>query len=199
MRAVLCRAWGEPSTVEIEEVERPVPGASEVRISVRASGVNFADALMVAGKYQFKPPFPFSPGFEVSGVVAEAGGDIADLKLGDRVMATLPHGGYAEEVVIPEATVVRMPEGMDFPTAASFPVAYGTAHLALTRRAALEAGDVLLVNGASGNVGRAAVEIGNAWAPPWSRPEAVRRALRWRPGAGPISSSTTGGRTSVTG
>lgn len=160
MRAVLCRAWGEPSTLEIEEVERPVPGPDEIRISVRASGVNFADALMVAGKYQFKPPFPFSPGFEVSGVVAETAGGVAGLEVGDRVMAALPHGGYAEEVVVPEANVVQMPEGMDFPTAASFPVAYGTAHLALTHRANLETGDVLLVHGASGNVGRAAVEIG---------------------------------------
>lgn len=160
MRAVLCREWGEPSTLAIEEVERPAPDAGEVRISVRASGVNFADALMVAGKYQFKPPFPFSPGFEVSGVVVEAGGGVASLGVGDRVMAALPHGGYAEEVVVPEANVVQMPEGMDFPTAASFPVAYGTAHLALTRRANLGAEDVLLVHGASGNVGRAAVEIG---------------------------------------
>lgn len=160
MRAVLCRAWGEPSTLEIEEVERPVPGPDEIRISVRASGVNFADALMVAGKYQFKPPFPFSPGFEVSGVVAETAGGVAGLEVGDRVMAALPHGGYAEEVVVPEANVVQMPEGMDFPTAASFPVAYGTAHLALTHRANLKTGDVLLVHGASGSVGRAAVEIG---------------------------------------
>lgn len=157
---MLCRGWGDPSTLAVEEVEQPVPHAGEVRVSVRAAGVNFADALMVAGRYQFKPPFPCSPGFEVSDVVAEAGAGATDFEVGDRVMAALPHGGYAEEITVPAANVVPMPEGMDFPTAAAFPVAYGTTHLALTHRARLGRGDVLLVHGAAGNVGRAAVEIG---------------------------------------
>ena len=160
MRAILCKEWGEPSTLVFEEIESPVPAAGEVRIAVRAAGVNFADVLMVSGQYQFKPPFPFSPGFEVSGLVSDVGEGVYGLEPGDRVMAALPHGGYAEEVVAPAVNVLPIPEGMDFPTAAAFPVAYGTAHLALTHRAHLEADDVLLVHGGAGTVGRAATEIG---------------------------------------
>ena len=160
MKAVLCKGWGDPSTLVFEEVESPSLVAGEVRISVRAAGVNFADNLMIAGQYQFKPAFPFSPGFEVSGVVARVGEEVSDLEPGDRVMAALPHGGYAEEVVASATNVLPIPDGMDFPAAAAFPVAYGTAHLALVHRAGLGAGDVLLVHGAAGSVGRAAVEIG---------------------------------------
>ena len=127
---------------------------------VRAAGVNFADNLMIAGQYQFKPPFPFSPGFEVSGVIAEVGEGVDELEPGDRVMAALGHGGYAEEVVVPVANVLPIPEGMNFPTAAAFPLVYATAHLALIHRARLEANEVLLVHGGAGNVGRAAIEIG---------------------------------------
>ena len=129
-------------------------------MSVRAAGINFADNLMVAGRYQFKPPFPFSPGFEASGVVAEVGEGVRGLTSGDRVMVALGHGGFAEEVVAPAANVVMLPEGMDFRSAAAFPVAYGTVHLALAHRARLQRGQVLLVHGAGGNVGRAAVEVG---------------------------------------
>lgn len=160
MKAVLCKEWGDPSTLAFEEVELPSPATEEVRISVRAAGINFADNLMIAGQYQFKPPFPFSPGFEISGVVARIGEGVSDLKPGDRVMAALPHGGYAEEVVASSTNVLPIPDGMDFPAAAAFPVAYGTAHLALVHRASLGTGDVLLVHGAAGSVGRAAVEIG---------------------------------------
>lgn len=160
MKAVLCKEWGDPSSLVVEEIGSSSPATGEVRIAVCASGMNFADALMIAGQYQFKPSFPFSPGFEVSGVLAEAGEGVDGLEPGDRVMAALPHGGYAEEVLAPSTNVLRIPEGMDFPTAAAFPVAYGTAHLALVRRARLRTGDVLLVHGAAGNVGRAAVEVG---------------------------------------
>ena len=160
MRAVLCREWGDPSSLTVEEVEGKAPAAGEVRVSVRAAGINFADNLMVAGRYQFKPPFPFSPGFEASGVVAEVGEGVRGLTSGDRVMVALGHGGFAEEVVAPAANVVMLPEGMDFRSAAAFPVAYGTVHLALTHRARLQRGQVLLVHGAGGNVGRAAVEVG---------------------------------------
>jgi NADPH:quinone reductase len=156
---VLCKEWGDPSTLSFEEVESPSPAAGEVRISVRAAGVNFADVLMIAGQYQFKPSFPFSPGFEVSGAVSNTGEDVDGLEPGDRVMAALPHGGYAEEVVVPAVNVLPIPEGMGFPAAAAFPVAYGTAHLALTHRTRLEAGEVLLVHGGTGNVGRAAIEV----------------------------------------
>jgi NADPH2:quinone reductase len=160
MRAMVCKEWGDPSTLAFEEVESPSPTVGEVRVAVRASGVNFADVLMIAGQYQFTPSFPFSPGFEVSGVVAEIGEGVDDLEPGDRVMAALPHGGYAEEVVVPATHALPIPEGMDFPTAAAFPVAYGTAHLALSYRAHLRASEVLLVHGSVGNVGRAAIEIG---------------------------------------
>ena len=160
MRAMLCRGWGDPSVLVAEEVAGPAPEAGEVRVSVRAAGVNFADNLMVAGRYQFKPPFPFSPGFEASGVVAEVGEGVRGLVAGDRVMVALPHGGFAEEIVAPASSVFVLPEGMDFPSAAAFPVAYGTVNLALAHRARLERGQVLLVHGAGGNVGRAAVEVG---------------------------------------
>ena len=160
MRAMLCRQWGEPSVLAVEEVEGKVPAVGEVRVSVRAAGINFADNLMVAGRYQFKPPFPFSPGFEASGVVAEVGEGVRDLATGDRVMVALPHGGYAEEVVAPATSVFGLPEDMDFPSGAAFPVAYGTVHLALVHRARLRRGQTLLVHGAGGNVGRAAVEVG---------------------------------------
>lgn len=157
---MLCKDWGDPSDLTVEEVEPSAPASGEVRIIVHAAGVNFADNLLVAGDYQFKPSFPFSPGFEVSGVVEAIGRDVGDLQPGDRVVAALPHGGYAEEVVAAATNVLPIPSGMDFVTAAAFPVAYGTAHLALTRRARLGAGDVLLVHGAAGSVGRAALEIG---------------------------------------
>lgn len=160
MRAMLCRRWGDPLSLSFEKVDSMSSAARDVRISVHASGVNFADNLMIAGRYQLKPPFPFSPGFEVSGVVTRIGEDVDELKPGDRVMAALEHGGYAEEVVVPSTHVLPIPEGMDFTTAAAFPVAYGTTHLALMYRARLEPGEVLVVHGAAGNVGRAAVEIG---------------------------------------
>jgi NADPH2:quinone reductase len=160
MKAVLCKEWGDPSTLVFEEVGSPSPAAQEVRVEVRAVGVNFADNLMIAGQYQFKPSFPFSPGFEVSGVVAEIGEGVDDLEPDDRVVSVLQHGGYAEEVVVPAMNVLPIPDGMNFPTAAAFPVAYGTAHLALTQRVRLEADEVLLVHGGAGNVGRAAIEIG---------------------------------------
>ena len=160
MRAVLCRGWGEPSVLAVEEIEGEALGVGQVRISVRAAGINFADNLMVAGGYQFKPPFPFSPGFEASGVVTEVDGGVRDPAVGDGVMVALPHGGFAEEVVAPETSVLRLPEGMDFSSAAAFPVAYGTVHLALVHRARLQPGQTLLVHGAGGNVGRAAVEVG---------------------------------------
>lgn len=160
MKAVLCKEWGDPSTLVVEEIESESPTTGEVRIAVHAAGMNFADALLIGGQYQFKPSLPFSPGFEVSGVVAEVGDGVEGLEPGDEVMAALPHGGFAEEVIAPSTNVLRIPEGMGFSDAAAFPLAYGTAHLALVHRARLEAADVLLVYGAAGNVGRAAVEVG---------------------------------------
>lgn len=162
MKAILCKEWGEPATLTYEEVPAPALAQGEVRLSVRAAGVNFADTLMIAGKYQEKPEFPFTPGLEVAGLVTELGPNVRHLQRGDRVMGFTRCGAFAEEAVLPEAQAFKIPDGMDFPTAASFPVAYGTSHMALCQRAQLKAGEFLLVNGASSGVGLTAVEIGAA-------------------------------------
>lgn len=127
---------------------------------MHAAGVNFPDTLMVAGKYQVKPPFPFSPGMECAGVVAAVGDAVTEVKPGDRVMAMPGHGGMAEEVMAPADFVFRIPETMSFEQAAGFPVTYGTVYYALVDRAGLRPGEVLLVHGAAGGVGSNAVEIG---------------------------------------
>jgi NADPH2:quinone reductase len=161
MKSILCRQWGSPDTLRLEEVARRPLAPHEVRIRVHASGVNFADTLMVAGQYQVKPEFPFTPGLEAAGDVIELGAEVRHLALGQRVLAVLRFGGgYSEEIAIHAEAVVPIPEAMDFVTAAAFPVAYGTAHFALTHRGHLRRGETLLVLGAAGGVGLAAVEIG---------------------------------------
>ncbi len=160
MKAVLCKSWGDPSTLTIEDVPSPPITGGEVRIGVHASGINFADILMVAGQYQFRPPFPFSPGLEVAGEVLEIGDGVDNVKIGDRVMAICNYGGYAEEVIVPAPMVVPLPDSMSFIDAAAFPLAYGTSHVALTDRAHLKEGETLLVLGATGGVGLTAVELG---------------------------------------
>lgn len=160
MRAVVCRDWCKPEDLRIEDVPVPEPGAGEVRIAVHAAGLNFADTLMVQGKYQEKPDLPFSPGMEVAGEVEAVGTGVEGLREGDRVMALPPHGGFAERVVTSAALVYRIPDGMDFVSAAAFPVAYGTSHVGLRRRGGLKAGETLLVHGAAGGVGLSAVQIG---------------------------------------
>ncbi len=162
MRAVLCHDWGEPEALRLGEVDPPVPGAGEVVVGVRAAGVNFGDILMIAGTYQEKPSLPFTPGFEAAGVVEAVGPGVARVGPGDRVIALPGTGAFAESALVREHDVVAMPEAMDFVTAASFPVAYGTAHGALTWRANLQAGELLLVHGAAGGAGLAAVEVGKA-------------------------------------
>ncbi|MCZ6524133.1 MAG: NADPH:quinone oxidoreductase family protein [Alphaproteobacteria bacterium] len=160
MKAVLCREFGAPSVLTVEEIEAPRPGPEEVRIAVRAVGVNFPDLLLVAGKYQARPPFPFSPGIESAGEVIEVGPEVEDIRPGDRVFANHSHGGFAEEVVAPAATVYPMPETMSFEQAAAFPVAYGTGYHGLVQRGALAPGETLLVHGAGSGVGLVAVELG---------------------------------------
>ncbi len=160
MKAMVCKSLGGPETLSLEELPSPTLEADHVRIAVHACGVNFADTLIVQGKYQVRPEPPFSPGIEAAGEVLECGAGVAHLKPGDRVMAILSYGGYAQEVVAPVDAVVPLPDNMDFVTAAGFPVAYGTSHLALTHRAHLRAGETLLVHGAGGGVGLTAVEIG---------------------------------------
>ncbi len=162
MRAVLCKVWGKPEDLVVEEVHAPIPGPGEVRLGVHACGINFGDVLMVQGKYQVKPAFPFTPGFEIAGEVLECGEGVSGCKPGDRVIGFPLHGGYAEQAVVAEAGVVPIPDAMDYVTAAAFPVAYGTSHVALERCAQLQAGETLLVMGAAGGVGLTAVEIGKA-------------------------------------
>lgn len=162
MRAVLCRDWGGPEDLSLGEIEPPTPGPGQVAIAVAAAGVNFADTLMIAGKYQEKPPFPFSPGLEVAGTVAAVGAGVSAVAPGDRVLGLTDAGGYAEVAVARESDVFPIPDAMDFETAAGFPITYGTGHGALAWCAGLQPGEILLVNGAAGGVGLAAVEIGKA-------------------------------------
>jgi NADPH2:quinone reductase len=162
MKAVLCRDWGDPESLVLDDVPSPPLGPTDVRIRVRACGLNFADTLQIAGKYQVKPPFPFTPGLEVGGEIAEIGDNVRNLRAGDRVMAPTHGNAFAEEVIVPAEAAVPIPASMDFITAAAFPVAYGTSHSALTHRGRLKAGETLLVLGAAGGVGLTAVEIGKA-------------------------------------
>ena len=161
MRALLCRSLDGIGSLEVAEVASPPLGSEQVRIGVRASGINFPDILMVEGKYQVRPELPFIPGLEVAGVVLECAAGVEHVRPGDRVLAFARRGGgHAEEVVVPSAIVTPIPDAMDFVTAAAFPVAYGTAHFALTHRGHLAAGETLLVLGAAGGVGLAAIEVG---------------------------------------
>jgi NADPH2:quinone reductase len=162
MKAIISTAPGDIDSVLYEELQAPVIGSDQVRIAVRAAGVNFADLLLIQGKYQDKPKYPFAPGLEVSGVVLEGRGDTAKPLIGRRVMAAITHGGFAEEVVTDTCNVIEIPDHMSYETAATIPIAYGTSYLALTERARLHQGEVVLVHGASGGVGLTAVEISHA-------------------------------------
>jgi NADPH:quinone reductase len=162
MRAVICRAWGEVERLTLDDVPPPTPAKDEVLIDVRATAVNYADALLVAGRYQTKPPLPFSPGLETAGVVAACGESVTRFKPGDRVMAILPYGGLAEQAVAPEAETFTIPEGMAFEEAGAFPIAYISSHVAIRWQGRLEPGETMLVLGAAGGVGLTAVEIGTA-------------------------------------
>ncbi len=160
MRAVVCRGWCDPSGLRVEDAPDPPLTSDGVRIAVRAAGLNFADTLIIAGNYQIKPPLPFSPGFEVAGRVLECAPEVTRCRPGDRVMAVIEHGGFAEQVVAPQESVFVLPDTIDDVTAAGFPVACGTSHLGLKYKAGLAWGEILLVNGAAGGVGLTAVEIG---------------------------------------
>ncbi|MCA1833233.1 MAG: NADPH:quinone oxidoreductase family protein [Actinomycetota bacterium] len=162
MKAVLCKEYGPPESLVVEEVPDLEPTGDQVVVSVQAAGVNFPDALIIQGKYQFKPPMPFAPGGEVSGIVAKVGSSVVGVNEGDRVIALTGWGGFAEQVAIGADRIVPMPDSMDFPTAAALMFTYGTSHYALRDRARLKTGESLLVLGAAGGVGLAAVEIGKA-------------------------------------
>ncbi len=160
MQAVHCKHWCTPADLTVEDVPSPDLADDSVRIAVRAAGVNFADTLIIAGKYQIKPPLPFSPGFEIAGDVLECGANVTRIKPGDRVMAVIDYGGFAEQVVAPETEVHVLPDAVNDQVGAGFPVAYGTSHLGLKHRARLKSGEILVVHGAAGGVGLTAVEIG---------------------------------------
>ncbi|WP_312374150.1 NADPH:quinone oxidoreductase family protein [Stutzerimonas nitrititolerans] len=162
MKAVLCKAFGPAENLIVEDLDSPQIKKGEVLLDVHAAGVNFPDTLIIEGKYQFKPPFPFSPGGEAAGMVAAVGEKIVHLKVGDRVMALTGWGSFAEQVAVSGQNVLPIPAEMDFTTAAAFSMTYGTSMHALKQRANLQPGETLLVLGASGGVGLAAVEIGKA-------------------------------------
>jgi len=162
MYAMIVERWGEPRDLRWCELPDPTPGPGEVAIAVHAAGCNFFDILIVQGKYQVKPPLPFAPGGEVAGVVRAVGAGVTKVRPGDRVFALLGYGGYATQVVAPEAAVVPLPAGMGFVEGASFGIVYQTSYLGLVDRARLQAGETLLVHAAAGGVGIAAVEIGRA-------------------------------------
>ncbi len=162
MKAVLCKTLGPARDLVLEEAASPLPKINEVLLDVQAAGVNFPDTLIIEGKYQFKPPMPFSPGGEAAGVVAAVGDKAGPFKVGDRVMALTGWGAFAEQVAVPGYNVLPIPATMDFTTAAAFSMTYGTSMHALRQRAQLQPGETLLVLGASGGVGLAAVEIGKA-------------------------------------
>ncbi|WP_339080895.1 NADPH:quinone oxidoreductase family protein [Pseudomonas sp. TMP9] len=162
MKAVLCKAFGPAETLVLEEIASPEAKKNEVLLEVHAAGVNFPDTLIIEGKYQFKPPFPFSPGGEAAGVIKAVGEKVSHLNVGDRVMALTGWGSFAEEVAVPGYNVMPVPASMDFASAAAFGMTYGTSMHALKQRANLQPGETLLVLGASGGVGLAAVEIGKA-------------------------------------
>jgi NADPH2:quinone reductase len=163
VKAVVCESWGSPDSLQVKDMPLPEPGPGQVRVRVRCAAVNFPDALMVAGKYQFKPDFPFSPGAEFSGEVSAVGDGVSTPAIGDKIVGTAPFGAYAEEVLAQADQVVVLPADTsddELELAGSFLLTYGTSHHALKDRAEAKPGETLLVLGAGGGVGLAAVELG---------------------------------------
>ncbi len=160
MRAVLCHAFGPPESLRLEDVDAPVPKPGEVLVEVHAAALNFPDVLMIEGKYQSQPPFPFAPGGELSGTVAALGEGVTDLQVGQAVFGGVGSGAFVEQAAIAANRLRVKPEGMTFGQAAGISTTYGTSYYALKQRAALQPGETLLVLGAAGGVGLAAVELG---------------------------------------
>jgi NADPH2:quinone reductase len=159
MRALLCRKFGPPQSLVIEDIEPPHPRPDEVRIDVGACGVNFPDILMLEGKYQFRPEMPFSPGLEAAGTITKLGDQVDGWQVGDHVIAKIDYNGYQEQTVVPARACLALPSSMDLETGAAFPITYGTSYHALVDRANLRPGETLLVLGATGGVGTAAIDI----------------------------------------
>src|SRR5947207_2502564 len=162
MRAVVCRAYGPPESLAVDDIAPPVAGPGEVVIATKAASVNFPDVLIIQNKYQFKPPLPFSPGSELAGIIKSVGPDVNGFRPGDRVMAVTVYGAFAEEVKTDARRLIPIPAGMDYVQAAAFVMTYATSDHALRDRGQLRAGETLLVLGAAGGVGIAAIEIGKA-------------------------------------
>ena len=162
MKAVLCKEYGPPNSLVVEDIAPPSLNKGQVRVKVRACGVNFPDVLIIEGKYQFQPPMPFSPGSEVAGEITEIGPGVTEFAVGDRVIGMPGFNGYREELALLEGQCVRMPANMDFATGAGFAMTYGTGYHGLVDRGRLQEGETLVVHGASGGVGTAAVDIGLA-------------------------------------
>jgi len=160
MRAVRVHTYDGPGALKVDEVEEPKAGAGEVLIDVKAAGVNFPDVLLTRGKYQFKPQPPFSPGGEAAGIVKAVGAGVTQLAVGDRVATNVIHGAFAERIVVPEMATVKLPDAVSFEVGAATLLTYLTDMHALVDRAALKAGETLLVLGAAGGVGIAAIQIG---------------------------------------
>ena len=162
MKALVCKEFGPAKNLKVEEMNEPIPNSDEVCIKVHAAGVNFPDILMVEGKYQVKPAFPFAPGAEAAGEIISIGENITKCKIGQRVIAMTGHGAFAEIVKASEKKIIPLNDNVDFETASILPMVYGTSAHALIQRGKLKKGETLLVHGAAGGVGLAAVEIGKA-------------------------------------
>src|SRR5262249_1675596 len=160
MRAVMCRQYGPPESLTVEDVEEPTAKEGQVVVDVKACAVNFPDVLIIQNLYQFKPPLPFSPGAEIAGVVRSVGSDVEGVRVGDRVFASTGWGGLAEQIAVDARSLIPIPDGIDYGPASSFLYAYGTAHHALKDRGRIRPGETLVVLGAAGGVGLAAVELG---------------------------------------
>lgn len=160
MRALVCSELGPPSKLSVRDIDDPEPGAGEVVVDVEAAGLNFPDTLIIEGKYQFKPDLPFTPGGEAAGTVSALGDGVSHLAVGQRVIALSTYGAFAEKWAVPSTGVIPIPDALDFESAAGFGLTYGTSYHALVQRAQLQAGEKLLVLGAAGGVGSAAIEIG---------------------------------------
>ena len=162
MRAILCKELGPANTLVIDDIPSPEPGKGQVKVRVKAAGLNFPDTLIIEGKYQIKPELPFSPGGEMAGEVLAVGDGVQRFKAGQRVMGLTGYGAFAEEILVPENQLIPVPDGMNDHTAAAFSMVYGPSYHALKQRANIQPGETLLVLGASGGVGLAAVELGKA-------------------------------------
>ena len=159
MKAFLCKEFGPVDSHQVEEIDDPIAGPGQVVVDIKATGISFPDVLIVQGLYQFKPPFPFSPGSEISGVVSSVGEGVTMYKEGDRVMGSIGSGGLREKGVYLEQQLMPLPETMDFNTAAGFPLNYGTTYHAFKQRGELKAGQSVLVLGAGGGLGITAIHI----------------------------------------